>query len=863
MNERPSLSPHPLVPLLLLASGAAGLIYEQIWIRWLSLVFGMASPAIAVTLSAFFLGMALGARFGPGILPYPPLKAYAIWEIVAAVGAVLTGVGVKGYPLLYPSLYSILSPAPAAFLIVKLLLALLLLLPATIALGASLPVLASGLPQKQEGGERLNVWYAANTAGAALGAALAGFGLPLLISVPGTYAMGLALSLSVAISALLISRGRMKKVPLEAEPRSSSAPLMAAAFLSGIAALSLEVLWTRLFAQVLPNSVLSFTTILLLFLISYSLAPILANRFLLPRMPQALWILTLLCVGSIWLAPQLFYHLTSRLEFITLQGTISSYLGQQARVGLFAFFPPLLLSGMILPAIWNLRWSSSVVSPILFSNLLGASCGALLVGLGSLHSIGLFRGTILSGFLLGVIPLILIPTKTLRRLLWILILVLGGLLANHLIHFPLLRYAALQKEKVLELRESHAGILSVTEREGDRRLRLDNFYLLGATASAENEGRQAHLPLLLHPHPERVAFLGSGTGITPGAALLHPVREITVMEIIPAAWEMGQRYFADYCHGLYTDPRVRVVLEDARNVLLAEDRQYDVIVADLYVPWHVGAGNLFTREYFDGVKSRLAPRGIFCQELALYQISHREFLRVAATLLQVFPRVSIWHCDFYPHRPVVCLIAQRDDIPFALSTLPLRLQRLQGKGIQDSLLFSTPAFFMLWIGTASSIDLPERLNTDQWPRVEFLTALDQMRNESRFIEAPWVEFCRRTQAASMDHLDKYLGPMSREDRQGLQAGPDFLAFTHALLRKDKPQISYLKSSLFKRLPECIYRRPKEPSNSVESIQKEIDGRRREMTQRLKLLRSWLGAVEEKATGSYNQKNCFLDTDEHR
>jgi spermidine synthase len=844
-----SLSSHRIVPLLLLASGAAGLIYEQVWIRWLSLVFGMASPAIAVTVSAFFLGMALGARFGPGILPCPPLRAYAIWEVLAALGAVLIGFGVKGYPLLYPSLYSLLSPAPTAFLIMKLLLALLLLLPATIALGASLPVLARGLPQKQEGGGRLNVWYAANTAGAALGAALAGLGLPLLISVPGTYAMGLGLSITAAIGALLMSRRPMKEDVLrELESPSSSIPLMAAAFLSGVAALSLEVLWTRLFAQVLPNSVFSFTVLLLLFLISYSLAPLLANRFLLPRMPQALWILTLLCAGSIWLAPQLFYLLTARLEFITLKGTISSYLGRQAIVGLLAFFPPLLLSGMILPAIWNLRWSSAVVSPILFSNLLGASCGALLVGLGSLHSIGLFRGTILSGFLLGMIPLILIPAKTSRRLLWIFILVLAGLLADHLIHFPLLRYAALQKEKVLELRESRAGILSVTEKDGDRRLRLDNFYLLGATAAAENEERQAHLPLLLHPHPERVAFLGSGTGITPGAALLHPIREITVVEIIPAAWEMGQRYFSDYCHRLYADPRVRVVLEDARNVLLAEDRQYDVIVSDLYVPWHVGAGNLYTREYFDVVKSRLAPRGIFCQELALYQISPKEFLRVTATLQQVFPRVTLWHCDFYPHRPVVCLIAQRDDIPFALGALPLRLKRLEEKGIQDSLLLSTPAFFMLWIGRASSIDLPQRLNSDQWPRVEFLTALDQMRNESRYVGAPWVEFCRRTQAASMADLAKYLGPMTREEREGLEAGPDFLAFISALLRRDKPQISDLKSSLFKRLPQCIYRQPRPPSTSVESIQKEIEGRSREMTQRLKLLRSWLGAVEEKATG---------------
>ena len=147
-----------LIPFILLVSGIAGLIYEQVWIRWLSLLFGMTAPAVAVTLAAYFFGLAIGARFGPGILQGNPLKAFVIWEIVAASGSLFVVGSLKCYNVLYPFFYSLLSEHASIFLLFKFLLSFIILLPTTFSLGATLPVLTKILPKGKEGARKLNFW---------------------------------------------------------------------------------------------------------------------------------------------------------------------------------------------------------------------------------------------------------------------------------------------------------------------------------------------------------------------------------------------------------------------------------------------------------------------------------------------------------------------------------------------------------------------------------------------------------------------------------------------------------------------------------------------------------------------------------
>ena len=84
--------------------------------------------------------------------------------------------------------------------------------------------------------------------------------------------------------------------------------------------------------------------------------------------------------------------------------------------------------------------------------------------------------------------------------------------------------------------------------------------------------------------------------------------------------------------------------------------RFDVIVSDLFIPWHAGAGSLYAREMYAAVARRLAPGGLFCQWLPLYQLTREEFDVIARTFLSTFPQVSLWRNDFYPDRPVVGLV---------------------------------------------------------------------------------------------------------------------------------------------------------------------------------------------------------------
>ena len=841
-----------LIPFILLVSGIAGLIYEQVWIRWLSLLFGMTAPAVAVTLAAYFFGLAIGARFGPGILQGNPLKAFVIWEIVAASGSLFVVGSLKCYNVLYPFFYSLLSEHASIFLLFKFLLSFIILLPTTFSLGATLPVLTKILPKGKEGARKLNFWYAANTFGAVVGAACAGYGFPLWIGVSGTYGIGIGLSLLAAGAAFSISFRMISSFSIQDEGViSPKFRILIAAFLSGGAGIALEILWIRLFAQVLPNSIFSFTTILLLFLISYSLSPLLVNRWFLSYKLKKIWILCGMCMIAIWLSPYLFYTITSQLDQFTSTNGILDYLVQQAKISLVSFFPAIILTGMIVPAIWSLNWSSERYSRILFWNLLGGAGGALIVGLGAIYIIGLLKGVLLCGFLIGIIPLVLFPQSKGKTASWILALMLISILCSKVTRFTILNHNVFQSGTVLDLKETSGGIVAVVEKENDRGMRLDNFYYLGGTAARENEERMGHIPLLLHPDPKGVAFLGSATGITAGASMLYDVGQVTIVELIPEVFNMARQYFSEYCHGLYSDYRVRVVLNDARNLLLGEKVQYDVIIADLYVPWHQGTGNLYTTEYFKLIRKRLCPRGLFCQWLPLYQISEKEFLRIVATLSNVFPRITLWHGDFYSDKPTIGLVAQQENVPLAISTLPLKLKRLHEKGITDRILQTPENFFMLWIGAAEDLKLPVQLNRDGWPLLEFRSAFEQMKQQSKFIDEAWVKFCYHAQTKSIIRVEDYLGAIKNEELEALTSGSDFLALNLALKQKNAQKTAELYSELIKRLPESVYQSTFDiqdtKDQTISLLKEEIESTQKEMKEKIKSLQEQINSLDKKSS----------------
>jgi spermidine synthase len=219
-----------------------------------------------------------------------------------------------------------------------------------------------------------------------------------------------------------------------------------------------------------------------------------------------------------------------------------------------------------------------------------------------------------------------------------------------------------------------------------------------------------------------VAFIGLATGITASAGPALGVQETVVVELVPEVAQAARTHFASWNARVLEQPGVHLVLDDGRRYLAASRAAFDVIVSDLFIPWHASAGNLYAREMYDMAARRLAPGGVFCQWLPLYQLTREEFDILVHTFLTVFPQVSLWRGDFYPDRPIVALVGQFNGHVLDLKHLSQRLLQLPTWG-RDPLLASPRGLLMLYAGDLRAVaDLFANapLNTDNWPRIEFL-----------------------------------------------------------------------------------------------------------------------------------------------
>ena len=210
------------------------------------------------------------------------------------------------------------------------------------------------------------------------------------------------------------------------------------------------------------------------------------------------------------------------------------------------------------------------------------------------------------------------------------------------------------------------------------------------------------------------------TGITASASLALGVEDTTVVELVPEVAAAARTHFAAWNGGLLDRPAVHLVVDDGRRYLAATRDHFDVIISDLFIPWHAGAGSLYAREMYETAAARLAPAGLFCQWLPLYQLTREEFDVIARTFLAVFAHVSVWRDDFYPDRPVVALVGA--DRVAAPENAAARLAALPDWA-HDPLLATASGLTMLELGdlraTPGAIP-PGRINTDDRPLIEFL-----------------------------------------------------------------------------------------------------------------------------------------------
>ena len=285
--------------LLLFVSGFAALVYQVLWVRELGLLFGSTAQAAALTIAVFFAGLGTGGWFwgrrAAGLAD--SLRGFGLLEVGVAITALGHFMLVDAYHAAYPLIHGLAATSPALDTLAKAVVAAVILFPPAFLMGGTLPLMGQHLVRHRTQLSRTGSGlYAVNTAGSAAGALAAGFVLPLVLGFDLAYLLAVALDLAVGATTVALARratavvGPPRHGP-RAEPGTVTATtrlpvglIWAAAFASGFAALAVEVIWTRLFAQVLQNSVYTYALILTIFLVALALGAGLAN--LLARLPR-------------------------------------------------------------------------------------------------------------------------------------------------------------------------------------------------------------------------------------------------------------------------------------------------------------------------------------------------------------------------------------------------------------------------------------------------------------------------------------------------------------------------------------------------------------------------------------------------
>lgn len=281
-----------------------------------------------------------------------------------------------------------------------------------------------------------------------------------------------------------------------------------------------------------------------------------------------------------------------------------------------------------------------------------------------------------------------------------------------------------------------AAVSVVEDADGVARLRINNRQQEGSSATLMVDGRQAILPMLLHPSPQRALFLGLGTGVTSGTAAEDPTLSVDAVELLPEVIE-ASRLFARVFDREAPNPRLHVMPADARRYIRTTNARYDLIVADNFQPARSGSGALYTVEHFRAVKARLNAQGLFCQWLPLHQLDTATLRSIAQSFMLVYPHGIAILANNSLETPVIGLVARQDDGLFDVASLRTRLahnampRSPAAFGIHDEL-----AVLGSVVAGADSLKrfaLGARANTDDLPVVAY--------------KAPRVTYAPQTQPA--------------------------------------------------------------------------------------------------------------------
>jgi spermidine synthase len=672
-----------LVALLYGISGALGLVYEVAFNKYLALVFGATAYASSAVLVAFMGGLAVGAWLASRIEKriVRPLLAYGLAEL--AIGAFCMLV-----PLTFQALSSVYvnavakSPGSLAMLsALRAALAVAVVLVPAGGMGATLPLLARFVQGEDATFAKrwLARFYALNTFGGAVGSIVSAY--VVIPSLGLTWTMRSAAGVSLGIGVLAVGLGwRAVYAGAEAEADADAeagtgtgtgaegrdTPFRDAIILSaasGMLVFGCEVVMVHLLALVIGTSVYAFGLMLAIFLVCLSMGAPLATR-LAGRFGAGAAAVGFAAAGIALLASLLIWDRLPGL-FVALGPVVRSWTARELTRGLaatLALAVPVVAMGTTFPLVLRAARAASVgadVGRLTVANTLGSITGSIVAGFVLLPSVGSQRGLI--GIALAYLGFAWLarrhapttgPAATARRRVTQLV-VAGVVLAVILPRWNLARLTSganvyfdegvVPQGVVESVREDvHGGVTTVVRGADGTRTLLTNGKFQGNDSREITDNRGfAHTPVVFAKNRDQAMVIGLGTGTSAGTMAAYDFKRIDIVELSPAIVDAARNVFADVNHHVLDDPRVHVILEDGRNVLLTRKDKLDVVSIELTSVWFAGAGNLYNKEFYALVAKRLAPGGVLQQWVQLHHTNRRIVASTIATLRTVFPYVLV------------------------------------------------------------------------------------------------------------------------------------------------------------------------------------------------------------------------------
>ncbi|HXT69152.1 MAG TPA: tetratricopeptide repeat protein [Vicinamibacterales bacterium] len=663
----------------------AALIYETAWTRLLGLSMGHTVAAAGAVLAAFMGGLAIGAgvagRVATRIEARSALRGFAGLEILIGALALML-------PLEVAAIRPALALAYAdgngglAFAAVRITAAIVVVtIPAT-AMGATLPLLIRWTSSSGTSAATFTArLYASNAFGATLGAIASGFILLPHLGLRMTTTLAAVLNVVAAAIAWRLSRAPARDRPAADSragrpadqgegdgwsARTANVAALAIA-LSGTASLILQLVWTRLLSLLVGPTTFAFSAMVASFIAGIALGSVLGGWLGRRGPAPAMLALSLLLSGiagvaaSSW-SPQFALAVAGATG---AGGGFEGVIWRQSLLITGSMLPMTIAFGVAFPLTVGLvvragRPAATDVARIYAANTVGAIAGALAGAFILVPRLGLQGSVRVAATLTAagavVIALSMVQSRHRAGLGLATLAALGliwmwpswdrALLSSGAYKYaPFLpdrhRDALLRAGSLLYYREGAASTISVRRLAGVVSLAIDGKIDASNAGDMLTQRLLAHVPLLLHTAPKRVAIIGLGSGVTMASALRHPVERVDAIEISPEVVEASAQ-FARENAGALDDPRSRLILGDGRSHMMLGRSTYDVVISEPSNPWMAGVAGLFTREMFEAIRGRLSQDGLACQWAHAYDMSAADFRSIVATFVEVFPHALLW-----------------------------------------------------------------------------------------------------------------------------------------------------------------------------------------------------------------------------